>query len=211
MQQLVQPNLTIVGKPGYCLAYTEDVYGTPHLYANATEGWQQAQFKHTDQPPAGLSVPLWFSFDDPDGHVCVWANNQVYSTTAQGMKTFANVQALLNYMNNGTVNEHMVYLGWSEDLATVRIVEESPVEKVDLSAARIFAYFILGRNGVYNPVNALAGQCDDDLNKNHVGQPLTVQYVQGLYGSTESVNFNKWVQAGGSGYVPYKGQLYTKG
>ncbi len=123
MTQLVQPNLTIVGKPGYCLAYTEDVFATPHLYYNATEGWGKAQFKHTDQPDASIAVPIWFSFDDPDGHVCVWANNQVYSTTAQGMKTFANIQALLNYMNNGTINEHMVYLGWSEDLATVRIVE----------------------------------------------------------------------------------------
>ncbi len=130
-QQIVQPNLNIIGRNGYCLAYVEDVFGTPHIYPNATTGWAEAQYKHTELPPSNISVPIWFSFNDPDGHVCVWANGVIHTTTANGMRTFTNIQALLNFMNNGTINEHMVYLGWSEDLANVRIVEGVTMETMN--------------------------------------------------------------------------------
>lgn len=121
-QQLVQPNLNATGQPGLCLAYVEDVFKTPHTYYNATEGWEKAQFKHTDQPPPSISVPIWFSWQ-VDGHVAVWANGTIYSTTAQGVRTFVSIPALMAYIGGG-----ITYLGWSEDLENVRIVKGVTME-----------------------------------------------------------------------------------
>lgn len=211
--QIVQPNLGVVGKPGYCLAYVENVFKTSHLYANASEGWRNAKYKHTGQPPNNVIVPIWFSFKDPDWHVCIWSKGIIYTTTAQGMKQFGSIQALLNFMNNGTVNEEMVYLGWSEDLAGVRLVKGvtmptvPPQNAVNLTIARILAYSILGRNGVTPSVmtptskpalvNALNGQCDADLQKNHVGKLLSAGYIATLYNSPEAQAFRKALPAVG--------------
>jgi hypothetical protein len=126
-QQLIQPNLNVVGQDGLCLAYVTEVFGVPNYYPSATAAWQDAQFKHTDQPPTNISVPVWFNYNGPDGHVAVWANGVIHSTSAKGMQTFGGIQALINWMNEG-----FVYLGWSEDINKVRVVqpegEEMPNE-----------------------------------------------------------------------------------
>lgn len=117
MKQLVEPDLSVQGQSGLCLAYVQNVFHTPHLYPNATTGWQQAEFKHGDALP-DVSVPVWFSYK-VDGHVAVWVPGQgVYSTTAQGVKVFSSLESMMNYIGGG-----IKYLGWSEDLATVRLVE----------------------------------------------------------------------------------------
>lgn len=112
---------------------------------------------------------------------------------------------------------------WRHDAHVYRIksynekgapMPEPTVEKVSLPTARILAYSILGRNGVTNPVNALAGQCDEDLNANHVGQDFTQTYVRGLYESSEASRFREALgKLSGTplDVVPYSGaQLYVK-
>jgi opacity protein-like surface antigen len=115
-QQLIQPNLSVVGQNGECLVYVREVFRVSAKYATATAAWENAQYKHSGTPPAN-AVPIWFSWE-ADGHVAVWDNGTIYSTTAQGDKTFASIQALMDYIGGG-----IAYLGWSEDINNVRVVQ----------------------------------------------------------------------------------------
>lgn len=117
--QLKSPNLSVVGQDGLCLAYVTEVFGVPNKYSSATVAWEDAQYKHAgEQPPMGVSVPVWFSYNGPDGHVAGATPSGVYSTTAQGDKTFSSVSALVSWMGEG-----FKYLGWSEDINNVRVVQ----------------------------------------------------------------------------------------
>jgi hypothetical protein len=124
MNQLIQPNLSVVGQPDYCLAYVEQVFGVkndPDPYA--WQGWLDTQFKHTDPLPAN-SVPVWFSWTGTIdgvtrnwGHVAVSTPSGVYTNplSGSGHKVFPSVQAL------ATAYE-VQYVGWSEDVGNVRVV-----------------------------------------------------------------------------------------
>ncbi len=59
---------------------------------------------------------------------------------------------------------------------------------LDLGQARVMAHGILGRNGFDGRPNALAGECDADLNKNHVGKDAYAKIWE-MYNSQESINF----------------------
>lgn len=85
------------------------------------------------------------------------------------------------------------------------------MEKVTLESARILAYGILGRNGVTSKNNALDGDSDADLKKNHVGKPLTTKYLRGLHNSKEAKDFRKKLSTLTTGnYEAVKETLYRK-
>lgn len=118
--QLKVSNLNIVGQEGLCLAYVTEVFSVPNYYPSATVAWQSAQYKHpSEQPPTDVAVPVWFSYNGPDGHVAVSVPGKgIYSTSAQGDKVFTSVAALVSWMGEG-----MTYLGWSEDINNVSVVQ----------------------------------------------------------------------------------------
>lgn len=119
--QIVNANLSVVGVPEECLAYVRAVFGATFEYPTAIEGWENAQYKHESTPPSNLSVPIWFSYNGPDGHVAVWVSGTIYSTTKYGDRTFPSIEALITWMG-----EDFVYLGWSEDVDKLRVVQPSP-------------------------------------------------------------------------------------
>lgn len=124
MKQLVQPNLSTVGNIGYCLAMQENVWGTPHLYDTAWNAWQATQYKHTDPLPEDVCVPVWFSY---------WENGTNYGHVATNVPGRGVLSS--PYKANGTqqwftsIDQcasvlNCTYVGWSEDIATVRVTEE---------------------------------------------------------------------------------------
>lgn len=116
MEQLKQPNLNVVGQSGLCLVYVRNIFGIAAKYPTATSGWQNAQYKHTTTPPTDVSVPVWFSYGT-DGHVAVSVPGKgFYSVSAQGDKIFSTLAELEAYIKCS-------YLGWSEDINGVRVVE----------------------------------------------------------------------------------------
>lgn len=164
-EQIKPPILSTVGQDGLCLDYVTRFFGVPDHYPSATVAWADAQFKHPgEQPPSGVSVPVWFSYNGPDGHVAGSTPEGVYSTSAQGDKVFASVEALVAWMGEG-----FEYLGWSEDINNVRVVQEAQMAGLDLNGARILAAFIGGRDGRGGRLNALTGETDADLETHHVG------------------------------------------
>lgn len=132
--QLIQPNLTIVGQDGECLVYVREVFGVPAKYPTASAAWQNA-IQHTGTPPSNVAVPIWFSWET-DGHVAVWDNGTIYSTTAQGDKTFSSIASLTAFIGEG-----IEYLGWSEDINNVRVVQgASMVDKTQIPILLAFCW-----------------------------------------------------------------------
>jgi hypothetical protein len=115
--QLKPANLNVVGIPGECLVYVREVFGVSAKYPTATSGWENASYKHIgEQPPTDVDVPVWFSWN-VDGHVGVSVPGEgVYSALERGVEVKASVAVLATAIG-GT------YLGWSEDVDGVRIVQ----------------------------------------------------------------------------------------
>ena len=118
--QLKQPDLNVIGQEGLCLAYVTEVFGVPNFYPSAINAWQNAQLPHAnEQPPTDVSVPVFFSYNGPFGHVAVSVPGKgVYSTSALGDEIFSDVAHLVSWMGEG-----MTYLGWSEDVNKVKVVQ----------------------------------------------------------------------------------------
>lgn len=203
MRQLVTPNLSTVGLVGWCLKFVEDAYSTPHLGATATDAWHATQFPHTDALPAA-QVPVWFSYYEGGenyGHVAINIPGQgVLSSpykqdnTQQWFASIAQCEQVLNCK----------YLGWSEDLATVRLVEgetmtQDAVEKLvsktyrvatDIDATPEQAGYWVSRimadnNTAYELAVALGaddykGDPQFRYKGRHYDEDMTTKYNQGL-------------------------------
>lgn len=148
-------------------------------------------------PPSGLTVPVYFSLGDvANGHVAISLDDgSVASSTQPGLHPqgfiHPNLQNLINVY--AKYNGGCTYLGWSEYVGTVRVVqpENQPTQggdmpaKINIDTARIMTHGILARNGVSGRGNSLDGSYDPDLVANHVGQDLTNEYVQRIFLSDE--------------------------
>lgn len=119
---------------GWCLKYVADAFGgTAEFSTNAMDAWNRTQFKHYDLPPAGITVPVWFSLGNVwQGHVAVRLDDLMVASSTQGGDhsqgyIHSNIQDMINLY--GQYNGGCTYLGWSEDLLGTRIVhwQEDPV------------------------------------------------------------------------------------
>lgn len=122
--QLITPNPNIACTPGWCLVYVRETFGIGPKYPTAIAGWNGSSYKHQDQNfPAGVSVPIWFSLDDnPAGHVAllqpdgsVWSSSSPTSTIPVHHPSLASI---INYYGGHRLN----YLGWTEDIEGVQIM-----------------------------------------------------------------------------------------
>jgi len=125
-EQVVQPDLGVEGKEGQCLVYVREIFKVATKYPSALADWDASTaLNHAnEQPPANVSVPIFFSYvgpEDQDGHVAVWDQGTIYSTSAKGDKTFSSVQELIEWMD-----ESFAYLGWSEEIDGVAVVKALP-------------------------------------------------------------------------------------
>lgn len=120
-KQLVQPDLTVVGKVAWCLSYADDVFHTPHGIPTAWKAWEATQFKHRDKSFPNVAIPVWFDYyigKEQFGHVAVRINNgKIYSspmTPGKPNSVFNSVEELAKFIGG-------VYVGWSEDISNVRV------------------------------------------------------------------------------------------
>jgi hypothetical protein len=126
-QQLVAPNPNIPCQPGWCLQYVRQAFGAPVVEPTATAGWNNAKYRHTDWDfPEGCWVPLWFQLaTEPAGHVVLRApNGKIYSTTNPYQYTPRVHPNLADLFAAYAPYNPLTYLGWSEDISGVRVVQE---------------------------------------------------------------------------------------
>lgn len=128
-KQLVSANVNIVEIAGWCLRYTDRAFGLKAVYGTAWEAWLATKFKHQDRNfPAGVAVPVWFDWTGDVGsgrkqygHAAVrTADGKIYSSPLKGTGRvwFNSVDDLAAAFGGG-----MKYVGWSEDLSNVKVIE----------------------------------------------------------------------------------------
>lgn len=111
---------------GWCLAVAETAFGTPRDYPTAYAAWQNAKYKHTDQNwPLNVYFAIFYSWVSGGvnyGHVAVahWDGKtlQIWSAPYTDKPYF---DRFTNDLNLGGRYGGIHYLGWAEDLATVRL------------------------------------------------------------------------------------------
>lgn len=159
-KQLVAPNPNIWCRPGWCLEYVRSSFGLPIVEPSATKGWENAEFKHEDYDfPEGVWVPLWFSIDTiPEGHVVLRApDGRIYSTSTNANSAYVhpNLEHLIWFYGPRVEPQYQLtlrYLGWSEDISNVRVVENvseeedmGTVEKFTPEALEQLASAVMGK------------------------------------------------------------------
>lgn len=164
-QQLIQPDLTIVGIIGFCLNYAGRVFGISSGPATAFIAWQQTKFPHTDQNfPMGVSFPVWFSGAEGAGHVAVHTPNGIYSSP-YNQKTGHNVLVSIADVEK---NYGVKYLGWSEDIEGKQVIKGVTVPNITpLTHDEVnFAYLMVNQPSNINDWNYYAnkpGELIDNL------------------------------------------------
>ena len=119
---------------GWCLAVAETALGTPRYYANAFTAWQNAKYKHVDRNwPLNVYFVVFYSWVSGGinyGHIAIahWDGTtlKIWSAPYTNKPYFDYFE---NDLNLGGHYGGISYLGWTEDLATVRIChyEADPV------------------------------------------------------------------------------------
>ena len=132
-KQKVIPNVNVPGVSGGCLAYVDDGVNPPKRQPTAQASWEYAVRTGTahpnQEPPLNVWVPVYYSIDNGPwagyGHVVWFYSNGketlIYdSEFGCGNRTvpYSGGADLFNYMG-----WQMTYLGWSEAVDGLRIVE----------------------------------------------------------------------------------------
>ena len=187
-RQLITPNYEINERAGMCLSYSRRSYGLPAVEPTAYAALRALKHFHADRHFPDASIPVWFEWwgDLGNGagrirydHVAIRdKSGRIWSSplSGNGRAWFATVDDLVRAFGNG-----MKFLGWSEDISGYRVVineGEDMAELVNLDTARILAAAAVTRDGFDGRPDAHGGSEDGDLNKYHVGRPLTNQYIR---------------------------------
>lgn len=113
-----------------CLKYARLAFGIAGKYDDAYAAWNGAQKKHKDRNlPSGVAVPVFWDYTTTIdgvrknyGHVAVYLDGKVYSNPGKNSSTnphvFNSIDEITKYFGLGA------YLGWTEELNGVRVVEE---------------------------------------------------------------------------------------
>lgn len=166
-RQIAQPNLNITEQAGWCLSFARRVFGAPAVEATAWEAWENTTHKHRDRNfPQGVSVPVWFDWwgDVGEGYkryghaAVLHTDGKVWSSPLSGTARawFASIDDLIRAFGGG-----MVYVGWSEDISGVRVIEQE-----DIMDARMTDNVWLGLYGEHVPEakkNQWVGKKMDDM------------------------------------------------
>lgn len=184
-------------QPKLCLRNTRLGYDIPDKYYDAFTAWKHTQ-QHTDTPPAGIAVPVFFDFwATIDG---VYANyGHVGSSLPDGRiwtdgRYYPDVYAVASqYLVNGKGK----YLGWGEGLNDVKVIQESE-ELMDEKTVKAMYKGTLHRDPE-----------SEDAWKHWVGRPA-YEFLDQTIGSDEWKHQNNLILNPDQGeYVPV-GSLYIK-
>ena len=141
-KQLVTPNFSTVGQVGYCLQYARECFGAPAVEPNAWTAWLNTQFKHEDADlPTDVSIPMWYSYEENGeqlGHVTInvpgvgiYSSPWEQGTTHAVLPSIAEVERIYG----------VEYVGWSEDISKVRVIEGGDMPLTHDQVAKISVGF----------------------------------------------------------------------
>lgn len=101
--------------PGYCLVFTRTCFNIAAKYPSAISAWNNAKKRHTDKPPSGAVVPVFFHSASQYRHVAIaLGDGRVVTVNGTNVQTYSSIDALARSWN-------APYIGWSEDLNGVTV------------------------------------------------------------------------------------------
>lgn len=128
--QLRDADMNVGYTGGWCLKYVQDAFHTDHVYPTAIAAWEAEPNKHTDRPPSGITVPVYFSLGNvPAGHVAIeLSDGWVASSTQPGTHSTPYYHKSLDDLIGvyGQYNGGCTYLGWGEHVGTAQVVQYVP-------------------------------------------------------------------------------------
>lgn len=124
--QLKGANYNTQDWAGYCLRFTQSVFGAPVKYPTAWVAWMNQTGKHENRSMPNVDVPIWFeSWGTYNGITQNWGHASVYQASTgrvfsspgsgYGNKWFASIAEAERQWG-------MRYVGWSENLNGMQIV-----------------------------------------------------------------------------------------
>lgn len=127
MIQLIEPNLTVKGRVGFCLEYAAHVFGYYGSGTNAWDAWEQTKHKHTDAIPTDVAVPVWFSYWATIAGVYANYGHVVISVPGQGFYSspyqLGTDHAVLSSIAEIERIYGVEYVGWSEDILGLQVIQ----------------------------------------------------------------------------------------
>lgn len=133
-QALATPNLAVTDGAGWCLRFTQSVWGAPAMYESAWKAWEATQLKHfTTESLPDVPCVVWFSH---------WGNYGYYANWGH-VVTFVPGKGFLSSPTSGvgqtwllTIDQvertfNSQFAGWSEDINGLRVAEyiDTPTRK----------------------------------------------------------------------------------
>jgi hypothetical protein len=132
-------------RPYYCLQNVRLGYSIPPLYDDAWTAWQNTQQHRNRSIPAGVDVPLFYSFTATIGgvrknygHINVrYRDGRVWNDG----KWFANLSAFERAYSN------VHYVGWGESINKVRVIEGTNIVFQNTAEVQQAYQLLRGKNG----------------------------------------------------------------
>lgn len=121
-EQVLTPNPNIPCKPGWCLEYVQNAFGTGHGDPDAITQWKHTK-QHADRNFPKLWIPIFFTMKNvPEGHVAILApDGSVWSSshpTATTPVHHSSISALESYYGG-----RLGFLGWGETLNNKPVIK----------------------------------------------------------------------------------------
>lgn len=149
--QVTAPNTTVQDGAGWCLRHTQSVFSSPVAFPSARAAWDGQKGRHSDRPPLGVSVPIFFdhygSYGQPAhwdnwGHVATrLADGRVLTSpfySNYGSEIYESIDHMAQSMPGGAK-----YLGWSEYMNGKQIVRYETTQGDDMPSAEEIARAIM--------------------------------------------------------------------
>ena len=207
MIQTYLPNFGIPATAGYCLKYIDDAGNAPSRTASAKIAADNERAAGRLSAAIDSPVGVWVV-----GFLEFTTGSYVYGDVRYYLKDLGHV-FFMKHLGGGKyeIRDSEVgsrqrgvygslaeivawfgaykpkYIGWSTHCDGRQYAkEEEMAEKVDLGTGRILLHGVVGRNGINGRPNALDGVCDEEIDKYHVGQALTPEYLMSIFESPEA-------------------------
>ena len=127
--QNAYPNTGTLDYPGWCLRFTQSVYGSPVAYPSATAAWEATGQKYYSRDMPNVSVPVWFSWKgDIDGegvkdwgHAAAWIPSEGKFLSSPLYWNQGYSQSWVNSLEDFERILGCTYVGYSADLNGLQI------------------------------------------------------------------------------------------
>lgn len=153
---------------GWCEGYKEGAWGqatlpsvdnqvTYGVFPTAMAAWDAEPNKHYDLPPAGITVPVYFSLGSTAaGHTAIRLDDLYVASSTQGGfhatgYLHPNIQNLIDLY--AEYNNGCTYLGWGENVGRIRAVHYEPdITTQDVTTIDPIAFTEITQNDPTSPV-----------------------------------------------------------